>query len=57
MGYLFGGDDPAQPLQDGEEVPATVVAGERMDLVDDHGADAGEEAAMVGADADEHRFQ
>ncbi len=34
-----------EPFQDGEQVPASVVAGERMDLVDDDGAQAGEERA------------
>ena len=34
------------PFQDGEQVPAAVVAGEGVDLVDHDGADAGEESAV-----------
>src|SRR5690606_15719798 len=39
--------DALQALQYGEEVPAAVVAGEGVDLVDDDGPQAGEEGRVV----------
>jgi hypothetical protein len=49
--------DALQALQYGEQVPAAVVTGEGMDLVDDHGPQAGEEGRVVDIDADQHGFQ
>ena len=46
-----------QPFEHGEQVPAAVVAGEGVDLVDDDGAQAGEERPVVDVGADQHRLE
>ena len=39
--------EPGEPFQDGEQVPAAVVAGEGVHLVDDDGPQVGEEPPVV----------
>jgi len=48
---------PADPGEDGEEVPSPVVAGEGVDLVDDRHPQVGEPAFVVDARGDEHGFE
>lgn len=55
---LHGSSDNAlQTFQDGEEVPAAVVAGEGMDFIHDDRPQALEERAMVHVHAHQHGFQ
>ncbi len=43
-------------LKDRQQVPATIVSGEGVDLVDDHSSHPSEEALMVAAGRDEDDF-
>ena len=49
--------EPREPFQHRQQVPAPVVAGEGVHLVDDHGPHAGEEAGVVDARRDQHRLE
>ena len=49
--------EAGEPFQHGQQVPAAVVAGEGVHLVDDDGLQAGEELGVVDVDADQHRLQ
>ena len=49
--------EPGEPFEDGEQVPAAVVAGEGVDLVDHHGAQIAEELPVLDLRADEHRLE
>ncbi len=48
---------PGQPLQHRQQMPAAVVTGEGMDLIDHHRPQRREQPAMVNLGADQHRFQ
>src|SRR5262249_56663619 len=50
-------DEVYQALQHGEEVPAAVVAGKRVDLVYHNHPDVAEERRVVDVGADQHGFQ
>jgi hypothetical protein len=47
---------PPEPLQQGQQVPPAVVPGQRVDLVHHHGAQAGEEAAVVHQPRHQHHL-
>jgi hypothetical protein len=46
-----------QPFKDGQQVPASVVSGEGMQLVDDDDAQVGEQHPVVDVCRDEHRLE
>ena len=48
---------PGQPLQHRQQMPAAVVTGEGVHLVDDDRPQVGEQAAVLDLEADQHRFQ
>ncbi len=48
--------EATDPLHDGEKVPAPVVAGEGVSLVDDDGLHVGEPTMVVDPAGDEHRL-
>ena len=49
--------DAGQALQHGEQVPAAVVTGEGVYLIDHDGPQIGEHSAVLNPEADEHGFQ
>ena len=53
----FPAGQPRDPLEDREQVPAAVVAGEGMDLVHDHHPQVREQAAGIDVGRDEHQLQ
>ncbi len=50
-------DEVGEAFQYGQQVPAPVVAGERVHFVDHDGLQPGEEPGMVDVDADQHRLE